>query len=178
MTLLSVSQSPRLLQAVTGPSRAAREAARGNRFCSLLKNLVSPGQTKEGKATDTGEKGENVEKRENTEKRENMEKRTRSVYSKKKYYHLLQHACVTVLKLIHVLLFIPWTKKTCIFLGFCTMLPIIYQPRTLHLNTRSQSRAFLRDTSFCDSSAATSALCQKRPHSVSSTVTHCYGCFQ
>lgn len=83
MTLLSVSQSPRLLQAVTGPSRAAREAARGNRFCSLVKNLVSPGQTKEGKATDTGEKGENVEKRENTEKRENMEKRTRSVYSKK-----------------------------------------------------------------------------------------------
>lgn len=77
MSSSSASQSLRLLKAVTGPSRAAREAARGNCFCSLLKNLVSPGQTKEGKATDTGERRENIERKENMER-----KKKKSVYSK------------------------------------------------------------------------------------------------
>lgn len=50
MSSSSASQSPRLLKAVMGPSRAVSEAARGNCFYFLLKNLVSPGQNRIGKS--------------------------------------------------------------------------------------------------------------------------------
>lgn len=137
MSSSSASQSPRLLKAVTGPSRAAREAARGNCFCSLLKNLVSPGQTKEGKATDTGERRENIERKENMERK----KKNQSI-QKTYYYHLLQHACVSALKLIHVLLFSPRTKKSCTFLGFCTVTHHVSALNTTFEHSKSELSIF------------------------------------